>query len=74
MGHNASPTIEMKAKFKRVVLVIFDEISMTDQGLLGNTECASKSLNGELSKLIGGKHVETGCNSHQFVEPHVSLY
>jgi len=55
--NNPNPSLEMKSRFTRVVLVIADEISMIDQALLGGTETASQSLACVRGKLMGGKHV-----------------
>ncbi|OWY96602.1 hypothetical protein PHMEG_00033095 [Phytophthora megakarya] len=54
---NSAPTIEMKSKFSRVVLVIIDEISITDQGLLGGMDAVSRSMSKTPNKYMGGKHV-----------------
>lgn len=40
------PSAEMKAKFNRVILVIVDEISMTDQSLQGRTDCTEVRFHG----------------------------
>jgi hypothetical protein len=50
------PTIEMKARFSRVILTIIDEISMTDQALLGGTNGASRSLSTTPQFIMGGRH------------------
>jgi ATP-dependent DNA helicase PIF1 len=55
--NNPTPTVEMKSRFTRVVLVIIDEISMTDQALLGGTDLASRSLAGNTNKIMGGRHI-----------------
>ncbi|OWZ12081.1 hypothetical protein PHMEG_00014809 [Phytophthora megakarya] len=47
----------MKSKFSRVVLVIIDEISITDQGLLGGMDAVLRSMSKTPNKYMGGKHV-----------------
>ncbi|RLN54320.1 hypothetical protein BBJ28_00017710 [Nothophytophthora sp. Chile5] len=59
-GQNAAPTQEMRAKFGLVVLVIIDEISMTDQALLGSTDLASRGMTDTPRRIMGGKHVIFG--------------
>jgi hypothetical protein len=48
---------EMKTLFSRVVMVIVDEISITDQGLLGGTDSVSRSMSSSPEKFMGGEHV-----------------
>lgn len=57
LAQNASPTLDMKARYRCVFLVVIDEISMTDQGLLGGTDAASRALSSRPDLLMGGKHV-----------------
>lgn len=52
-----APTLEMKANYSRVVLVIMDELSMTDQALLGGVDASSRAMTNTPSKMMGGKHV-----------------
>jgi hypothetical protein len=54
--HKTDPSVEMKARFSRVILVIIDEISMTDQALLGGADIASGTLAGTRGKIMGGRH------------------
>lgn len=54
--HTTDPNVEMKARFSRVILVIIDEISMTDQALLGGADIASGTLAGTRGKIMGGRH------------------
>jgi ATP-dependent DNA helicase PIF1 len=53
---NSAPTIEMKQKFRRVVLCVIDEISITDQSLLGGTDAVSRSMTMTPERTMGGKH------------------
>ncbi|KAK1935190.1 ATP-dependent DNA helicase pfh1 [Phytophthora citrophthora] len=54
---NSPPSNEMKTRFSEVVLVIIDEISITDQALLGGTDSVSRMMSMSPEKFMGGKHV-----------------
>lgn len=53
---STAPTVEMKTKFDRVVLCIIDEISITDQALLGGMDAVSRSMTKTPEQFMGGKH------------------
>jgi hypothetical protein len=53
----SAPSSEMKARFKRVMLVIVDEISISPQALLGCTDIVSRSMSARPQKFMGGRHV-----------------
>ncbi|EGZ22489.1 hypothetical protein PHYSODRAFT_285738 [Phytophthora sojae] len=57
MGQRSLPPLQMKSEFGKVVLVIVDEISMTDQALLGSFDLASRAMSDNPQKLVGGKRV-----------------
>lgn len=52
--------LEMKTRYQQVKLVIIDEVSMTDEGLLGNTDLASRSMSRSPEKVMGRKHLMLG--------------
>lgn len=53
---NSPPTLDMKSKFSRVVLIIVDEISITDQALLGGMDSVSRRMSPRPTEFMGGKH------------------
>jgi hypothetical protein len=54
--NSPNPSVEAKSRFSGIILVIIDEISMTDQALLGGAEIASRSLAGRRDAPMGGRH------------------
>ncbi|GMF42237.1 unnamed protein product [Phytophthora fragariaefolia] len=54
---NSSPSAEMKCRYSLVKLVIVDEISITNQALLGGLDNVSRSMTTKSSKFMGDKHV-----------------
>lgn len=55
-GESYNPSAEMRNRYSRVVLVIIDEISMTDQALLGRTDAVSRELSAWKREFLGGRH------------------
>lgn len=53
---NTAPTVQMKMKYSQVVLVIIDEISITDQALLGGTDAVSRSMSRTPERFMGSKN------------------
>jgi len=62
---NAAPTTEMKSKFSRVILIAIDEISITDQALLGGTDSVSRALSTKPEAFMGGRHTLLIGDQHQ---------
>ena len=60
----SQPTNSMKNQYSQVVLSIFDELSMTDQKLLGGADLSAKHMiSGKQNQQpFGGKHVLFTCD------------
>ena len=57
---NTRPSTDMRAAFGRVVLTMIDEISMTDQSLLGRADAKTRETSTAQDRIWGGRHLLFG--------------